>query len=408
VYVSLRDRPAGVGTAPAVSTRVASTVVLLGLVSLLTDVSSEMVAAILPLYLTTQIGLSYLAYGVVDGAYQGVSALVRIGGGLAADRSRRSKWIATAGYAVSAASRLALLAAHGFGGITAVVTVDRIGKGLRTAPRDALIAAASPPELLARSFGVHRMLDTTGAVAGPVVAVGLLALAPGRYDAVFVVSFAVAMVGVSVIALFVPDRRAGGAVAGISSVRLACREVVGRPLRRPLAAAAVLGVATVADGFLYLAMQRHTHLGAAWFPLLYVGTNVVYLVLAVPLGRLADRFGRAPVFIGGQVALLGCYLAVAGLPGPGSVVLGLALLGTAYAATDGVLAALVSRLVAPAARASGIAAAQSVVVLARLMSSVAVGALWAAVGSGRALVLMAVVLGGAIPVAGWLLRGADR
>ncbi|MEV6599900.1 MFS transporter [Actinoplanes sp. NPDC051346] len=404
----MRDRPAAAAEGPVGPTvpvrRVATTVVLLGIVSMLTDVSSEMVAAVLPLYLTAELGLGYVAYGFVDGAYQGVSALVRMLGGYASDRTGAAKWIAVVGYGVSAVSRLAMLPAQAFLAITAVVTADRLGKGLRTAPRDAMIAAASRPETLGRSFGVHRALDTLGAALGPLVAFGLLAAVPGSYDSVFVVSFAVAAVGVAVLVLFVPARRA------LPAARLRARgimkELTSRRLRRPVVACALLGLVTVGDGFLYLSLQQRTDLDASLFPLLYVGTNAVYLLLAVPMGRLADRVGRGRVLIGGHVALLSVYL-VAGGPVHTwtAVVVSLALLGTFYAATDGVLPAMVSPLVAPEARASGIAAAQTVVVVARFASSVAFGALWAAAGPGVGLVVFAVLLGAALPAAAWLLAG---
>jgi hypothetical protein len=135
VYVTLRAFP-DVASEPARRRRgrVASTVITLGTVSLLTDVSSEMVNAVLPLYLTAQVGLGVLAYGFVDGWYQGISALVRIAGGYAGDRSGSRKWVATFGYALSAVSRIALLPAHGFAVIVGVITADRLGKGVRTAP----------------------------------------------------------------------------------------------------------------------------------------------------------------------------------------------------------------------------------------------------------------------------------
>src|SRR5262245_60459767 len=142
MYLSVRDRPSsGLDVAANAAPRIATTVLLLGAVSLLTDISSEMVAAVLPLYLTAQVGMSFLAYGFIDGVYQGVSAAVRIAGGYLGDRGGRAKWVASVGYGVSAVSRIALLAAHGLGAVTAVITADRLGKGLRTAPRDALIAA---------------------------------------------------------------------------------------------------------------------------------------------------------------------------------------------------------------------------------------------------------------------------
>lgn len=405
MYVSVRDRPAN--PADRRVGRVATTVLLLGVVSMLTDVSSEMVAAVLPLYLTAQLGLGLLAYGFVDGLYQGVSAVVRIAGGYAGDRGGRPKWIAVAGYGLSALSRIALLPAHGFTAVTGVIIGDRLGKGLRTAPRDALIAEASEPAMLGRAFGVHRTLDTIGAALGPLVAFALLALVPGSYDSVFVTSFAFALVALAVLVLFVPDLRTGAAAARVGLRRMA-GEISGRQLRRPLAATAVLGVLTVGDGFLYLAVQQRDDLAAGLFPLLYVGANIGYLVLALPLGRLADRVGRARVFVGGHVALALAYLA-AGSPfgGVATTVVVLLLIGTFYAATDGVLAALVSRLVSPEVRGSGIAAAQTVVALTRFVSAIAFGGLWMLIGPSNALLLVAGLLVAAIPLAWWLLRGSE-
>ncbi|MET8350567.1 MFS transporter [Micromonospora sp. NPDC005206] len=409
MYVSVRDRP---GADPAGGRgsrlpRVGATVVLLGVVSLLTDVSSEMVAAVLPVYLTAELGLGVLAYGLVDGLYQGASALVRIFGGYFGDRSDRPKWVATAGYAVSAASRLAMLPAHGLGAVTAVVTADRLGKGLRTAPRDALIADASDPRTLGRSFGVHRTLDTIGAAAGPLVAFSLLWFLPGGYSAVFVASFAFAVLGVAVMVLFVPDRRRRPTAA--LPVRRLLRELTGPRLRRPLIAAGVLGLFTIGDGFVYLSLQDRDQFAASYFPLLFVGTNVAYLALAIPLGRLADRVGRSRVFVGGHLALLVAYLvAAAPLGGLGVTATALVLLGAFYAATDGVLAALVSRRVTSDVRGSGIATAQTVVVIARFAGALAFGSLWQLLGRQAALCLLAGLLMMGVVMAAWLLSGQDR
>ncbi|MFC8620581.1 MFS transporter [Micromonospora purpureochromogenes] len=409
MYVSVRDRP---GADPAGEPgrrlpRVGATVVLLGVVSLLTDVSSEMIAAVLPVYLTAELGLGLLAYGVVDGLYQGASALVRIFGGYLGDRSHRPKWVATAGYALSAASRLAMLPAHGLGAVTAVVTVDRLGKGLRTAPRDALIADASDPRRLGRAFGLHRTLDTIGAAAGPLVAFSLLWFVPGSYSTVFVASFAFAVLGVAVMVLLVPDRR--GRSTGALPVRRVLRELTGPKLRRPLVAAGVLGLFTIGDGFVYLSLQDRDQFAASYFPLLFVGTNVAYLTLAIPLGRLADRLGRSRVFVGGHLALLIAYLvAAAPVGGLGATVAALVLLGTFYAATDGVLAALVSRRVTSDARGSGIAAAQTVVVIARFAGALAFGSLWQLLGRQEALCLLAGLLMTGVVMAAWLLSGQDR
>ena len=399
-------------------TRIAPAILGLGTVSLLTDISSESVAAILPLYITVVVGLGPLAFGFIDGLYQGASAFVRIAGGWWADRSDRPKWVAFAGYGFSALSRFGLLFVTGFWAITSVVAVDRLGKGLRTGPRDALIATASEPADLGRNFGVHRAMDTTGALIGPLLAFAVLAAFPiglAGYQTVFVFSCAFAVMGVAVLGLAVPDlHRDDAPGAGPRpSVEPATRDKtrprwsdLSRPgVRRLLIAAGLLSLVTIGDGFLYLSLQDGGQIPTTYFPLLFVGTNLAYLSLAIPMGRLADRIGRGRVFVSGYVLLLACY-AVAGfhLGGMFGVVAVLLMLGTFYAATDGVLAALASQLVPAASRASGISAAQTVVAAARFGASVAFGVMWQFSGLTTAMVVMSIGLLVAIPAAAWLLR----
>ena len=154
---------------------VAPNVWLLGVTSMLTDVSSEMVASVLPMYLVFQLNLSPLAFGTLDGLYNGVSAATRWISGVAADRWGRHKELAAAGYGLSAVCRLGLIAAGGtYAAVAAAIAAERLGKGIRTAPRDALISLSAEPQQLAQSFGVHRALDSTGAMLGPIVAFALL------------------------------------------------------------------------------------------------------------------------------------------------------------------------------------------------------------------------------------------
>jgi MFS family permease len=424
VYISLSDRPndpapedaasngaVQASVKPGTAAKVSSVVIALGIVSLVTDISSESVAAVLPLYITGVIGLSTIAFGFIDGIYQGVSALVRIAGGWAADRGDQPKWIAFFGYAVSAIARIGLLFATSFAAITAVLAVDRLGKGVRTAPRDALVAASSAPGNLGRSFGVHRMLDTIGAALGPLIAFLILLAIPEGYSTVFVVSLAFAVIGVAVLGILVPNKRprAERAAAGAPRMPFRWKDLTDRRLRRLLVAAALLGLLTIGDGFIYLVLQSRDAFAAQWFPLLYVGTNIVFLSLAVPLGRLADRLGRPKVFVAGYLALLCAYLSAA-LPiaGIGVTLLCLLLLGTFYAATDGVLAALATQFTPAPSRASGIAAAQTVVALARLLASTGFGFLWFFAGRGPAVLIVAVALAVVIPVAGLLLRTSTR
>ena len=174
---------------PAAGPAVAGNVLVLGLVSLVTDVSAEMVTAVLPLYLVVGLGMSPLAFGALDGLYQGATALLRLAGGQIADRTERHKLVAGTGYALSAVCKLGLLAVSTPLAVAAVLTADRTGKGLRTPPRDALISLSATPEGQGRAFGVHRAMDTAGALLGPLAAFGVLWAAHDAYDAVFTVSF---------------------------------------------------------------------------------------------------------------------------------------------------------------------------------------------------------------------------
>ena len=186
--------------------RVGSTVFLLGTTSLFADISSEMVATTLPIYLLVTLRLSPFQVGLTDGIYQGAAVLVKVISGMIADRWRRPKEVAVVGYGLSALCRLGLLAAGGsWGAISGSIALDRIGKGIRTAPRDAMIAASSAPEQLATAFGVHRAMDTAGAMLGPLLAVVILSVAHQGYDAIFVVSLCVALIGLAVIVLFVDN-----------------------------------------------------------------------------------------------------------------------------------------------------------------------------------------------------------
>ncbi|MCX4806598.1 MFS transporter [Streptomyces sp. NBC_01214] len=452
MYLADRSAPApeGAKTAaergPVRAPAVASTVLALGAVSMITDISSEMVTAVLPLYLIAGLGLSPLGFGALDGVYNGVSALVQLTGGHLADRVRNHKLIAGIGYGLSALCKPLLLFAHSLGPISVILTLERTGKGLRTAPRDALISLSTPPELQGRAFGVHRAMDTTGALLGPLAAFFILSLTVDGYDAVFGVSACVAVLGVVVLMLFVPsggDIRPGpsggapakapatapakatakapaaapataeaAAVPGAdrpAPVRL--RDALGLlrlPRLRNLAVCAVLlGLTTVSDAFVYLLLQRRTGIGDQWFPLMPLGTAAVFLLLAVPAGALADRIGRRTVFLVGHALLLAGYGLLLWAPAwPALPYLVLALHGMFYAATDGVLPAAVAATVPGELRATGMALVGTGQALARFGCSLAFGAAWTLWGTGPALAAAAVGLLCCAAVAGFVLRPA--
>ncbi|MGH9022845.1 MAG: MFS transporter, partial [Acidimicrobiia bacterium] len=386
-------------------------VVALGATSFFTDISSEMVNAVLPMYLIIHLGFSPLAFGIFDGAYQGMTGLLRIAGGVWADRRGRYKEVAGLGYAISAVAKIGLLASSTVAPVTGVLLADRTGKSLRTAPRDALISLSSSPARLAESFGIHRALDTAGALIGPVLAFFLLQQVPDAYDAVFVTSFLVALIGLGVLFCFVRNRAPAARGNGpVPSLRAAAHLLRRRGYRRLVMAGALLGLVTMSDAFIYLSFQRRAGMGSTPFPLLFVGTALTYLLLAIPVGRLADRVGRIPVFLAGHVLLVACYLVLRSA-GPGlPAVLGLVgLLGAYYAATDGVLMALTSAAVPPSLRTSGLALLATVTAMSRFIASVVFGLIWK-LGHGPedGVTIFLVGLVVALPATVALLAGDDR
>lgn len=378
--------------------RVAPNVWALGVTSLLTDVSSEMVTSILPLYVLVHLGLSPFAYGFVDGLQHGITAVLRIASGVLSDRSSRHKEVAASGYAASALARLGLALAGGsLTGVASWLAIDRLGKGVRSAPRDALISLSSPRSGLGAAFGVHRSLDAFGAALGPFIAFVVLASVPDGFSTVFAWSFLISLAGVAAIVLLVSNTPAGANGEPPSpSPRLL--EIAREPrLRRLLAATAALSLTTIGDPFLYLALQRRAALVASDFPLLFVATSLCYFALAAPFGRLADRFGRRRVFLLGAACLLPAY-ATPLVPGPDALAVGVCvvLLGVFYAATDGVLAALAASLLSGSSRARGLALVSTTTSLSRLAASLGFGALWTAAGFEAAVGVFAAGLAGAL------------
>jgi MFS family permease len=379
-----------------------------------TDVSSEAIAATLPLYVVFGLGLSPAAYGVVEAVYQVSSALVRLAGGFAADRMRRYKPAATLGYGMSAACKIGYLAVAGaFTPFLALLAVDRAGKGLRTAPRDALIAASAPVDVLGTAFGLHRTLDTAGAIAGPLVAFALLIAIPDRFDMLFLVSFAFAALGVAILVLFVHDRPAVSTLPAISA-RAALGIAFTEPLRPIALVAGLLALATVADGFVYLALQQRARFDIVLVPLLPVGTAVAYFALALPAGAMSDRLGRSVVFLSGYGLLLLVdlllvdLLLVVGALGELAVAICVLSLGAFYAATDGVLAAIASAVLPASERATGLAALSTISALARAASALAVGALWAALGMPAAVAVAGLGMCLALAVGAKMLTPKSR
>jgi MFS family permease len=275
--------------------------------------------------------------------------------------------------------------------IIGFVGLDRIGKGIRTAPRDSIISLHTPTALLGTAFGVHRALDAAGALLGPLVAFLLLAQIPGAFDVLWIVSFIVACLGVAALWLFVPRRQ-----PTVTAQEARPSRHIGTLTTRRFITLGACGTAmallTISDAFLYLMLQDKSQTAAGFVPLFYVGTAATYMLFAVPAGLLADRYGRARVFAGGYAVLAMLYGGLTfsselSLP----LVLGaLTLLGLYYAATEGVLMALASAIVSPAARATGLALIATSIGLGKLLSSLAFGWIWQAYGAGAAIATFAI------------------
>lgn len=381
-------------------------VLSLGLTSLLTDISSEMVNSLLPAYVVLHLHLSPLQFGVIDGLYNGFAiALLSLVAGYIADRTARQKEVALTGYALSGVCKLLLLAVGTtYAWILLVVGVDRLGKGIRAAPRDALISLSTPGRSFASAFSVHRAMDACGSLLGPIVAFLLLAALPGQFDAVWVTSFAFAMLGVAALWLFVPKSVPVAADASPAAPRWQ-----GLGSRRFMVLAgcgALLALTSISDGFVYLMLQQKSAVLVGYFPLFYVMTAAGYMVFAIPAGRLADRTSRPAVFVAGYLMLIVLYtlLYFQEHIGTGVLIAGLALLGLYYAATEGILMALASAVIPPARRTAGIAIVATGVGAGKLVSSITFGALWQNIGIAKSVLVFGAAMAIALLVTAILLR----
>jgi MFS family permease len=380
------DRPEVAG---ARERRIPANVLFLGLTSLFTDISSEMVVSVLPIYLVGFLRMSPVQFGIVDGLYQGAAGLVQLASAVFTDRIRRYKEMAAVGYGASALCRIGLLATTGWASITAILAVDRLGKGMRSAPRDALISLSVPQDRLATAFGVHRAMDAVGAMLGPILAFVILRVIAGGFDVVFAASLSIGVVGFAVLWLFVENRTPASLPGDTGQGRPSVGRALGllaRPAFRHLAIAALLlGSMTISDGFVYLTLQRRVDMSAGAFPLLYVLTSTGYLVFAIPAGRLADRLGRFPIFLAGHGMLVVLYSAIlAGGRGFGVVVLAVVMMGLYYACTEGVLMAMGSALLPEDIRTSGLAVITTLLAVARFSGSAVFGLVWTRIGLSAA------------------------
>jgi len=379
--------------------RVSQTVLLLGFTSMVTDISSEMVSTILPMYLVLNLGLSPFAFGVIDGLYLGAAAIVRLVGGFLADRSRRPKEIAVAGYAFSALSRVGLLVVGGVWTLLAsVVLIDRLGKGIRTSPRDALIADETPPAARGRAFGFHRAADSAGAVAGPLLGLVLYELLDHRIRPLFFVAFVPAAVSAGLVA-FVRERPRHAPAAAAPERRP--QPLPGR-YWRVVGFLTLFGLVNFSDALLIL-RARELGLGFAGVVGAYVLYNVTYAALSYPAGVLSDRVPRRAVFAGGLAVFAVAYAGLGLATSSAWVWVLLPLYGCYTALTDGVGKAWISDLVPASATGTGLGVYYGLTGGAAVLAGVWAGMAWS--GDGR---LPLLVSGSAVAVLALALATSGR
>lgn len=356
-------------------------VFVLGLVSFLTDVSSEMTLTLLPLFLANVLGVKTSIIGLIEGIAEATASLMKVGSGWWSDRIGRRKWLTFAGYTLSAIAKPFLAVAGSWGTVLAVRWVDRVGKGIRTSPRDALLADSTPVETRGRAFGWHRAADTAGAVVGLALSAWVIAatqratieLTRATYRTIVLIGIIPGFLAVLLLALFVSDVRSSqGRARGEPLLRA---HGFPRPFYAFLVVIALFTLGNSSDAFLLLRAQN-LGLSAFQIALMLVGFNILYSLISMPAGEFSDRLGRRQVILlgWGLYALVYLGFALAGLAW--QVVALFVLYGLYYGTTEGVARAFVADLVPGGLRATAYGLYHAVVGLMAFPASLLAGVLW--------------------------------
>jgi MFS family permease len=355
---------------------------ILGFVSLLMDVSSEMIHGLLPVYLTASLGASALVVGIIEGVAESTALIVKVFSGALSDRWRNRHGLAAAGYGLAAFTKPLFAMANGAGLVFFARFVDRIGKGIRGAPRDALVADLTPDAIRGAAFGLRQSLDTIGAFAGPLLAIALMLAWHDDFRAVFWIAVIPAMASFLLIAFGVRDPEvpaAGGHTAKKVRFDRATMRSLGAAFWGVTAAGAALALARFSEAFLVL-RAFDLHLGEAYVPAVLVAMNVVYSVVAYPVGRMADRIAPRVLLFWGVAFLVAADVALALAAHLALAWIGIALWGLHMGFTQGVLAAMVAKAAPAPLRGTAFGIFNLASGIAMLVSSALAGALWAWVG----------------------------
>jgi MFS family permease len=367
---------------PATRAAIPRGVWMLGFVSLFMDVSSEMIHALLPVFLLTTVGTSAAVIGLIEGVAEATASIVKVFSGVLSDWFGRRKLLAVIGYGLGALSKPLFPLAGSAGLVLTARFVDRVGKGIRGAPRDALVADLTPPAIRGAAYGLRQSLDTVGAFAGPLLAIGLMLASGGDIQLVFWLAVIPAVISVAILVGGVHEpETVRPARAARSPIRRDELRRLGGAYWRVVAVAAVLTLARFSEAFLVLRAQE-AGLALALVPLVLVVMNLAYGLSAYPVGVLSDRRDPKRLLVLGFGVLVAADLVLAFGGGLWAVLAGTALWGLHMGMTQGILAALVAETVPADRRGTGFGLFNLAGGLALLLASTLAGGLWSWAGSG--------------------------
>jgi MFS family permease len=384
------------------SPRLGRTVKALAAVSFLTDVSSEMIYPLLPLFLASTLGASAGMVGLVEGTAESVSALLKLASGWWSDRVGRRKPLVVVGYAVASIARPLVAVAQSVGQVLAIRVTDRVGKGIRTAPRDAMIADTVDAEIRGRAFGFHRAADHAGAVVGPLVAWLLLELGAMSLRSVF--ALAAIPAGLALLTVLFAVREPRRAVVRAAAEPTRLTSDLPRRFWLTLGVLFLFTLGNSTDAFLLL-RARDLGVPAALVPLLWAMLHVVKSAASTPGGALSDRFGRRPVLLTGWVLYAAVYLALGFATAEWQVWALFAVYGVYFGLTEGVEKALIADLVPASRRGAAFGWFNLAIAAGALPASVLFGVVWDSYGASAAFTMgaalaLAATAAGSIVISG--------
>lgn len=365
--------------------RIPRVVWILGMASLCMDLSSEMIHSLLPVFLVSVLGTGAEALGLIEGVAEATASIAKVFSGVWSDHLGRRKPLVVSGYGLAALAKPLFPLATSAGAVLVARFADRLGKGIRGAPRDALVADVAPPELRGAAFGLRQALDTLGAVSGPLVAIGLMSLLAGSVDSVrirsvFWIAVLPAWAAVALLALGIkePDQHADGRPPR-SLPHWRDTNVLPAAFWSVVVIGAVFTLARFSEAFLIL-RAHDAGLSLVWTPLALVVMNLTYVVCAYPAGKLSDRIGRVGLLALGLATLIAADMVLALGHEIATILVGIAVWGFHLGLTQGLLAAMVADTAPSDLRGSAFGVFYLVVGVATLVASLLAGVVWQMAG----------------------------